>query len=168
MKKFLMIVLMIAALPLGMATAEESAVHSTERPWGHSFVPRSARPTDIVRVVPMQGLSGDEQVALCCLQGLLARKRPLLWLERSAELDGFWLTWHQKRGYTSWRHGKDGFLKEVHEQVGSRRPAFVNGFLHCWTFSMDDIVNIHADAGPEVVFVTPSQLAALHGQASRP
>jgi GxGYxY sequence motif in domain of unknown function N-terminal/GxGYxYP putative glycoside hydrolase C-terminal domain len=94
-----MIVLMIAALPLGITHAGESAVRSTERPWGHSFVPRSNRPADIVRVVPMQGLSGDEQVALCCLQGLLARKRPLLWLERSAEVDGFWLTWHQNRGY---------------------------------------------------------------------
>ena len=27
------------------------------------------------------------------------------------------------------RHGAEGFLPEVREQVGSNRPAFVNGFV---------------------------------------
>lgn len=66
------------------------------------------------------------------------------------------------RSVTSWRYGKDGFLKEIHEQVGRQRPAFVNGFVHCWTFTMDDLVRIHRNAGQEFEFVTPSQLAQLY------
>jgi hypothetical protein len=77
-------------------------------------------------------------------------------------------TLHDKpvfRAVTSWRHGKEGFLKEIHEQVGSQRPAFVNGFVHSWTFGMDDLASIHDNAGQEIVFVTPSQLARLYRQA---
>lgn len=69
------------------------------------------------------------------------------------------------RSVTSWRHGKDGFLKEVRDQVGEQRPAFVNGFVHCWTFSMDDLERIHATRDADMVFVTPSQLAELYRAA---
>lgn len=69
------------------------------------------------------------------------------------------------RSVTSWRHGKDGFLTEVREQVGDVRPAFVNGFLHCWTFDMDAIAKIHAERDSDMVFVTPSQLAALYRES---
>lgn len=69
------------------------------------------------------------------------------------------------RAATSWRYGKGGFLREVREQVGSVRPAFVNGFIHCWTFSMDDLVSIYRSRDPNMVFVTPSQLARLYRQA---
>jgi hypothetical protein len=69
------------------------------------------------------------------------------------------------RAVTSWRHGKEGFLREVREQVGDARPAFVNGFLHCWTFDMDAIAKIHADRDGDMVFVTPSQLAALYRES---
>lgn len=69
------------------------------------------------------------------------------------------------RAVTSWRYGKDGFLREIREQVGTQRPAFVNGFVHCWTFAMDDLVRIHQQRDPDMVFVTPSQLAKLFGQA---
>lgn len=71
------------------------------------------------------------------------------------------------RSVTSWRYGKEGFLNEVHEQVGTQRPAFVNGFVHCWTFTMDDLVKIHAEAGADIEFVTPSQLADLYQQELR-
>jgi hypothetical protein len=70
------------------------------------------------------------------------------------------------RAATSWRYGKEGFLREVREQVGDVRPAFVNGFVHCWTFGMDDLVKIHAARDPDMVFVTPGQLASLYA-ASR-
>ncbi len=70
------------------------------------------------------------------------------------------------RAVTSWRHGKDGFLREIREQVGTQRPAFVNGFVHCWTFTMDDLARIHAGRDADMVFVTPSQLAALYRQAA--
>lgn len=71
------------------------------------------------------------------------------------------------RAVTSWRYGKEGFLREVREQVGDVRPAFVNGFVHCWTFDMDALARIHADRDPDVVFVTPTQLAALYRAAAK-
>lgn len=66
------------------------------------------------------------------------------------------------RSVTSWRYGKDGFLNEVRQQVGAQRPAFVNGFVHCWTFGMDDLTRIYAQRDADMVFVTPGQLAALY------
>lgn len=69
------------------------------------------------------------------------------------------------RSVTSWRYGKNGFLREIREQVGSHRPAFVNGFVHIWTFAPDDLERIYNERDPDMVFVTPSQLAALYRQA---
>lgn len=69
------------------------------------------------------------------------------------------------RAATSWRYGKTGFLREVREQLGSHRPAFVNGFVHCWTFGPDDVERIYNERDPDMVFVTPTQLAALYRQA---
>jgi GxGYxYP putative glycoside hydrolase C-terminal domain/GxGYxY sequence motif in domain of unknown function N-terminal len=69
------------------------------------------------------------------------------------------------RSVTSWRYGKNGFLREIREQVGSHRPAFVNGFVHIWTFPPDDLERIYNKRDPDMVFVTPSQLAALYRQA---
>ncbi|HEY3282667.1 MAG TPA: GxGYxYP domain-containing protein, partial [Armatimonadota bacterium] len=69
------------------------------------------------------------------------------------------------RAVTSWRYGKDGFLREVREQVGQQRPAFVNGFVHVWTFQMDDLARIYANRDPDMVFVTPAQLAELYKQS---
>jgi hypothetical protein len=71
------------------------------------------------------------------------------------------------RAVTSSRYGKEGFLREIREQVGDQRPAFVNGFVHCWTFSMDDLAKIHAERDADMVFVTPSQLASLSRQAQK-
>jgi len=90
---------MCVPLAVCVAHAEVTTVRSAERPWGDSFVPRSSKPADIIRVVSLQGLDADERVALCCLQGLLARTRPQLWLERDAQIDSFWLNWHRERGY---------------------------------------------------------------------
>jgi hypothetical protein len=69
------------------------------------------------------------------------------------------------RSVTSWRYGKDGFLREVREQVGDVRPAFVNGFVHIWTFRMNDLSKIYDGRDPDMVFVTPSQLAQLYRQS---
>jgi len=69
------------------------------------------------------------------------------------------------RSVTSWRYGKDGFLREVREQVGPQRPAFVNGFIHCWTFRPDDLARIYEQRDTNMVFVTPAQLATLYRQA---
>jgi hypothetical protein len=70
------------------------------------------------------------------------------------------------RAVTSWRYGKDGFHRELQQHVGSTRPAFVNGFVHCWTFdSFDKIAEIYDQRPADMVFVTPSQLAELYEQA---
>ncbi len=66
------------------------------------------------------------------------------------------------RAVTSWRYGKEGFLREIREQIGATRPAFVNGFVHCWTFTMDDLAKIYSQRDADMIFVTPSQLAALY------
>lgn len=69
------------------------------------------------------------------------------------------------RSVTSWRYGKTGFLREVREQVGSHRPAFINGFVHCWTFAPEDLERIYKERDADMVFVTPAQLAVLYRQA---
>jgi hypothetical protein len=71
------------------------------------------------------------------------------------------------RAMTTWRNFGTGFLGEIREQVGTNRPAFVNGFVHCWTFHEKDVQRIVENAGPDIVFVTPTQLAALYKQARR-
>jgi hypothetical protein len=71
------------------------------------------------------------------------------------------------RAVTSWRYGKEGFLKEIREQVGRERPAFVNGFVHCWTFGIDELTHIWEQRDPDMVFVTPAQLAELYKQAKK-
>ena len=68
---------------------------------------------------------------------------------------------------TTWRNYDGGPMAEVREQVGAKRPAFVNGFIHCWTFNPDDIARIVANADKDIVFVTPSQLAALYREAMK-
>jgi hypothetical protein len=71
------------------------------------------------------------------------------------------------RAVTSWRDGKAGFLPEIRQQVGSVRPAFVNGFVHCWTFDdMAAIADVYDHRDGDMVFVTPSQLADLYRQAA--
>ena len=69
------------------------------------------------------------------------------------------------RAATTWRTDGGGPLGEVREHVGTQRPAFVNAFVHCWTFKPDDVARIVAEADPDMVFVTPSQLAALYRTA---
>jgi hypothetical protein len=66
---------------------------------------------------------------------------------------------------TGWKGGKEGLLRDIRDQVGDRRPAFVNAFVHNWTFDMDALARAVREAGPEFVFVTPSQLAELFRQA---
>ncbi len=70
------------------------------------------------------------------------------------------------RAVTSWRYGADGFLPEVRTQVGTQRPAFVNGFVHAWTWNNTrDIAKIYDARDKDMVFVTPTQLAALYREA---
>lgn len=70
------------------------------------------------------------------------------------------------RAMTTWRNFGNGFMGEIREQVGTKRPAFVNGFVHCWTFHEKEVEKIVENAGPDIVFVTPAQLATLYKQAN--
>ena len=66
------------------------------RPWGDTFLPKSAPPARRLTTVDVSRLSGDERIALTCLQGLTSRREPCLWLVRTAE-DRFWLDWHRQK-----------------------------------------------------------------------
>ena len=66
---------------------------------------------------------------------------------------------------TTWDHGANGFLNEVHEQVGSHRPAFVNGFIGGFSSPSVILAKIYDKRDPDMVFVTPAQLATLYRQA---
>jgi hypothetical protein len=69
------------------------------------------------------------------------------------------------RAATTWNYGKTGFLRDVREQVGDVRPAFVNGFVHLWTYDMDSLIKTYDARDPDMVFVTPSQLSKLYQEA---
>ncbi|MBN8708446.1 MAG: hypothetical protein J0I10_03650 [Verrucomicrobia bacterium] len=71
------------------------------------------------------------------------------------------------RSVTSWRRGSAAdFLQEIRDQAGKRRPAFVNGFIHCWTYpTFDKVAAIYDSRDADMVFVTPSQLAEIYIQS---
>jgi hypothetical protein len=70
------------------------------------------------------------------------------------------------RAVTTWRNFGSGFKGEIREQAGAQRPAFVNGFVHCWTFHPKELDEIVKNAGSDIVFVTPTQLATLYKEAN--
>ncbi len=51
------------------------------------------------------------------------------------------------------------------DEGGEQRSAFVNGFVHCWTFGPEDLARINKKRDRDMVFVTPTQLAALYREA---
>lgn len=71
------------------------------------------------------------------------------------------------RAVTSWAKGAEGVIEELRQNPGPQRPAFVNGFVHCWTFPNYDLVlkHFHEVKDDDMVFVTPSQLTALYLEA---
>jgi hypothetical protein len=83
--------------------------------------------------------------------------------ELTYEMDGMTIF----RAQTTWGRGASGVIEEVREKVGDRRPAFVNGLVHCWTFmSLKKLKEEFFDKmDDDMVLVTPSQLAELYKQA---
>jgi hypothetical protein len=71
------------------------------------------------------------------------------------------------RALTRWNYGREGLLRDIREQVGPRRPAFVNAFVHNWTFDMDALRQAYEGRDADMVFVTPAQLAALFREAAK-
>ncbi|NQT85957.1 hypothetical protein HQ560_04285 [bacterium] len=73
------------------------------------------------------------------------------------------------RSVTGFGNRGEKFLDEIRRQVKDTRPAFVNGFVHCWTWkNLDDVLDeIVRQADPDMAFVTPSQLHTLYRQAKR-
>jgi hypothetical protein len=68
------------------------------------------------------------------------------------------------RSVTSWRKpGGPAFMQEIRDQVGTQRPAFVNGFVHCWTYpDLNKVAEIYDARDADMVFVTPEQLTELY------
>ena len=68
------------------------------------------------------------------------------------------------RAQTTWGRGAAGVIDEIREKTGDRRPAFVNGFVHCWTLSSLKSLkeNFVDKMDDDMVLVTPSQLAELY------
>jgi hypothetical protein len=71
------------------------------RPWKDSFLPKGAAPARSLLVVNTAGLGVNERIALTCLQGLLAREQPRMWLIRQAFAvqDREWLERHKTAGF---------------------------------------------------------------------
>jgi hypothetical protein len=73
------------------------------------------------------------------------------------------------RSVTSWRNGQEAFLREIREQVGAIRPAFVNAYVNCWIYhDLDLIAGVYDARDKDMIFVTPTQLATLYRQAQEP
>lgn len=69
------------------------------------------------------------------------------------------------RAITTWRYGRDSFWRDIEQRVGDTRPAFINGFVHCWTYdSMEELHTIYDQRHADAVFVSPSQLSDLYRQ----
>ncbi len=72
------------------------------------------------------------------------------------------------RSLIGWGGGRDGFVRDVVQNVGEQRPAFVNLMIHAWTFgSLEQLQKAVDDLPEDYVIVTPSQLAQLYQQAKR-
>jgi len=65
---------------------------------------------------------------------------------------------------TLWNDDDQWFCDQI-RRATEKRPAFFNVFLHNWTFPMERIRRIQDLLGPDYVWVTPSQLAALYKEA---
>jgi hypothetical protein len=92
-------------------------------------------------------------------------RRPGMAAERAASLLGDGTpVFH---ALTQWKGGKDGLLRHIRDHVGDRRPAFLNASLYNGTFDMESLARAVRDAGPDIVFVTPTQLAELYRQAQQ-
>jgi hypothetical protein len=182
----------VVSLPAATARAAEGEpkplpdqieIVDEPRPWGETFFPQSPPPAEELLVVDMQGLDPWAIAALQCLQALTSRKQPCLWLlyewdpwdEKDLEL-------HVRKGYikgyrqvedwalTGWSYKQGaakGVWEDLRQDIGDRRPAFVNAFLLKWEYGWDEIQQIYDLRGPDAVFVTPTQLAELYRQYHR-
>lgn len=85
------------AIPKPSPLPDRLPITRTPRSWGESLVPKSPPPARRLAVVDLSRLPLEERAALCCLQGLTARRQPAIWLLRSGraeDQDRFWLDQH--------------------------------------------------------------------------
>jgi hypothetical protein len=71
------------------------------------------------------------------------------------------------RALTGWSYKQgaaQGIWEDIKQDIGDRRPAFVNAFLLKWEYGWEEIQQIYDLRGPDAVFVTPTQLAELYRQ----
>ena len=151
MNNVTIIVLTCIALAGSMAHSQEGLVDSSKRPWGDSFVPRSPQPAEIIRQVALDGRSNAERVALCCLQGLVARTKPQLWLERDANIDSFWLNWHQEQGYIK------GFelVKDWEDLFKQHRNVYRGAVLADTELYRGQLIALNVAACEDMILTTP-------------
>jgi len=151
MNNVTIIVLTCIALAGSMAHSQEGLIDSSKRPWGDSFVPRSPQPAEIIRQVALDGRSNAERVALCCLQGLVARTKPQLWLERDANIDSFWLNWHQEQGYIK------GFelVKDWEDLFKQHRNVYRGAVLADTELYRGQLIALNVAACEDMILTTP-------------
>ena len=97
-------------------------------------MPRSKPPARRLLVVDGADLTVEDRVALACLQGLVSRAQPRIWLQ-FWEGPQFWLDWHVEKGYIDgydrvqdWRALFRKFQDSVHGAVVAD-PALYRGNL---------------------------------------
>jgi GxGYxYP putative glycoside hydrolase C-terminal domain/GxGYxYP_N second domain len=94
------IFMMIFSILHNAGASAETAVtpEMSPRPWGDTFVPRSNPTQGTLWVVDTRELGQEKAIALGCLQGLISRESPDIWLTTTSFQDT-WLKRHQAMGH---------------------------------------------------------------------
>lgn len=83
-----------------------------------------------------------------------------------------WIPWYYSSDLVGRSEDAEiaGLVREVRSMTPQERPAFLLAFVLSWTFRPEMVNAVARELGPDYVFVTPSELAALfrHYKASRP
>lgn len=125
---------------------EQIEIVEEARPWGDSFFPKSRRPARELLAVDVRGLGAWERLALTCLQGLTARREPVLWLLFS-DWDQVWLDWHREKGYIEgyrvvedWRGLFTRFARSVKGVVVPDGEQYQGVLLACNVAACEDLI----------------------------
>ena len=133
----------IPEIPTKLRYVEET------RPWENSFLPKSSAPARNLLVVNTSPLNPAERIALTCLQGLVAREQPKIWLIRSAfeQQDRQWLELHKAGGHIeSWEEVADWSrlfteFKKAYRGAVVADPALYRGDLIALNVAMcEDLI----------------------------
>jgi hypothetical protein len=138
-----------AALPAGLPITRSA------RPWGESLVPKSPPPAKRLKAVALAKLPPDERAALCCFQGLTARREPSIWLLRSNtpnDQDRFWLDWHVECGGIEGYDIVDDWKTLVREHAAEIKGAVIADPA-C---DRSDVIAMNVAACEDLILCTPA------------